>query len=295
MTTFPLIPPQSTDLRGGPLTKAIRAEVAEAVSALRTTGVEPRLAVVLATADAAARSYAQAKRKGATALGIEVELVELGAETSQAELEARLTALSDRADVHGVLLELPLAPGLDSGRALDRIARHKDVDGLTPANLGLVMAGREAEAITPTTPQACISLAETLGSLAGKRVAVVGRGRTVGRPLVGMLLNRDATPTICHTRTHDLRGALADCQVVVVAAGKAGLLTAEDFSPGQIVIDAGINVVGEALVGDVNPEGVREKGVALTPVPGGVGAVTSALVFRNLVRAIRLAQENPRP
>jgi methylenetetrahydrofolate dehydrogenase (NADP+)/methenyltetrahydrofolate cyclohydrolase len=165
---------------------------------------------------------------------------------------------------------------------------HKDVDGLTPLNLGLVASGRESEAIPAATPQACIELAETQGSLVGKKVGVVGRGRTVGRPLASMLINRHATVTVCHTRTRDLREALAHCDVVMVAAGKPGLIRAEHLSTGQIVIDAGINVVTDGLVGDVDAESVRPIAAALTPVPGGVGTLTTAIVFRNLMRAMRL-------
>jgi methylenetetrahydrofolate dehydrogenase (NADP+)/methenyltetrahydrofolate cyclohydrolase len=187
--------------------------------------------------------------------------------------------------VDGILLELPLAAGLNANAALDRIAPGKDIDGLTAYNLGLVSAGREDEALTSATAQACILLAETQGALAGKRVALIGRGRTVGRPLMGMLINRHATVTVCHTRTRDLGAAIADCEIVMVAIGKARQITGGELRPGQIVIDAGINYLDGKLVGDVDAESVEGVVAALTPVPGGVGPLTSALIFQNLIRA----------
>ncbi|MEE8270436.1 MAG: bifunctional 5,10-methylenetetrahydrofolate dehydrogenase/5,10-methenyltetrahydrofolate cyclohydrolase, partial [Alphaproteobacteria bacterium] len=167
------------------------------------------------------------------------------------------------------------------------------VDGLTPVNLGLIAAGNEAAAIAPATPLACIRLAESAAPLAGRRAVVVGRGRSVGRALIAMLINRDATVTVCHTKTPDLAAAIAPCDFVFVAAGRPGLITAAHLASGQIVIDAGINVVddgagGQRIVGDVAADGVAAKAAALSPVPGGVGPLTTTLVFHNLLRAIEL-------
>src|SRR5262249_54599413 len=139
--------------------------------------------------------------------------------------------------------------------------------------------------------QACVELAGAHTPLAGKRVGLVGRGRTVGRPLLAMLVNRHATVTVCHTRTPDLKAALAPCEIVFVAAGKAGLIRADHLSPGRVVVGGGINVVGDRVVGDVDEASGRGKVQALTPVPGGVGPLTTAILFRNLVRAVAL-QEN---
>ncbi len=275
--------------------KQVKQSISRDVAALRETGVTPTLAVVLATTDASVRRYANAKLKNAEALGISLRLLDLGETVSQATLASMLTELSADPTVHGILLESPLAPGLSFDQALDCIAAIKDVDGLTPTNLGHIAGGNEAQAILPATPQACIELAEQFGPLGGKNVAVVGRGRTVGRPLLSMLLNRHATVTVCHTRTRDLAAALAPADVVLTATGRPKLITGDHVRPEQIVIDAGINVVDGQLVGDVDAESVTARGIAaLTPVPGGVGPLTSAIVFRNLLRAMALQAREAR-
>ncbi len=277
-------------IKGAPLAKAVREQVTAEARKLLDAGTTPRLAVVLATEDASAVSYAQTKQKTAAALGITVDLVDLGGTAAQEALEATLRDLGANDAVHGILLELPLAKHLDSDSALEVIPPSKDVDGLTARNIGLAAANREPLAILSATAQACVELAETQGTLAGKRVGLVGRGRTVGRPLLPMLINRHATVTVCHTKTPDLAAALAPCEVVMVAAGRANLIRGEHLTAGQVVIDAGINVVGESLVGDVDAASVMGKVKALTPVPGGVGTLTTAIIFRNVIRAIRLVR-----
>jgi methylenetetrahydrofolate dehydrogenase (NADP+)/methenyltetrahydrofolate cyclohydrolase len=288
-------PPATVKLRGDVLAKSVKQAVSEAAARLSAGGVPPRMAVVLASDDAASVTYAETKKKAAAALGIELEIHNLGSATTEARLVETCRALSADAAVHGILLELPLAPGLSADAALDEIAPGKDIDGLTPWNLGLISAGREEEALTSATAQACILLAETQGALAGKRVALIGRGRTVGRPLMGMLINRHATVTVCHTRTRDLKAAIADCDIVMVAIGKARQIGGAQLSPGQIVIDAGINYLDGKLVGDVDAASAERVAAALTPVPGGVGPLTSALIFQNLIRAARKIGRDPSP
>ena len=278
-------PAVTVKLRGDVLAKAVRQAAADAATKLAAAGAPPKMAVILASEDAASVTYAESKRKAAAALGIQVELHNLGPAATQGQLLGCCRALSADASVHGILLELPLAAGLNADAALDEIAPAKDIDGLTPWNLGLVSAGRESEALTSATAQACILLAETQGPLVGKRVALIGRGRTVGRPLMGMLINRHATVTVCHTRTRDLAAAIADCEIVMVAIGKARQINGGHLRPGQTVIDAGINYLDGKLVGDVDAESVEGIAGALTPVPGGVGPLTSALIFQNLIRA----------
>jgi methylenetetrahydrofolate dehydrogenase (NADP+) / methenyltetrahydrofolate cyclohydrolase len=280
---------QTVLLKGAPLAKAVKEQVAAEAKRFHEVGVTPRLAVVLATTDPGAVSYAQSKQKAAGSLGITVELIELG-QTTQETLETKLAELGRNDAIHGILLELPLAPGLDSDRAIEVIPPLKDVDGLTAQNIGLAATNREGNALLSATAQACVELAETQGSLSGKRVGLVGRGRTVGRPLLPMLINRHATVTVCHTKTPDLTVTLKPCDIVMVAAGRANLIKGEHLAEGQIVIDAGINVVGDKLVGDVEEASVLGKVKALTPVPGGVGTLTTAIIFRNLLRAIRLQQ-----
>lgn len=279
---------EARSLRGGPLADPLKAEVAAAAAEWTKRGLSPHLAVVVASDDPSVASYAEAKRRTAAKLGIGVTIETVDPVGGQAALQARLTAYSAESAVHGLVLALPVAAGLDAEAAIGCIDPLKDVDGLTPANLGLIALGREAEAIAPATPQACIRLAESAVTLAGRRVAVVGRGRAVGRALIPMLINRDATVTVCHSRTVDLAAAITPCEVVFVAAGRPGLIGAAEVQAGQIVIDAGITVIDGRVKGDVDEAAARAVVAGLTPVPGGVGPLTSAFVFANLIQAIAL-------
>lgn len=281
-------------LRGKPLADIAKDAISREAGRWRASGIAPRLAVVVASADAAVLAYAEAKGRTAKRLGIDLDRVVINPQDGQAALDARIEALSGDPAVHGVLLELPVDAPLDAEAAILRLAPAKDVDGLTPANLGLIAAGREDGAIAPATPRACIALAESATALPGSRATVVGRGRSVGRALIPMLINRDVTVTVCHTRTRDLAAAIAPADLVFVAAGRPGLITGDHITKGQIVIDAGINMVGDSMVGDVDAASVAAKARALTPVPGGVGPLTATLVFDNLMRAMRL-QLGPTP
>lgn len=283
----PASAPQAQALRGKPLAEAERARIAERAAALAADGRNPRLAVVVASDDPAVAKYAEAKGRSAEKLGITLDLVVFDPALGQTALEDQIGSLSANPDIHGILLELPVAKGLDAEAAIARIDPRKDVDGLTAVNLGLIAAGREAAAIAPATPLACIQLAESAMPLSGKRVVVVGRGRSVGRALIPMLINRDATVTVCHTKTPSLAEAIAPADIVFVAAGRARLVGPDVLKPHQVVIDAGINVEGDAVVGDVDPA-AADAVAALTPVPGGVGPLTSTLIFTNLIRAIDL-------
>lgn len=287
-------PSVAESLRGRPLADMAKDAISREADRWRAAGVSPRLAVVVASADAAVLAYAEAKGRAATRLGIDLDRVVINPADGQAALEWRIEALSSDPAVHGILLELPVDPGLDAEAAILRIAPAKDVDGLTPSNLGLIAAGREEGAIAPATPRACIALAESAMALSGSRATIVGRGRSVGRALIPMLINRDVTVTVCHTRTRDLAAAIAPAALVFVAAGRPGLITGEHVKKGQIVIDAGINMVGGSMVGDVDAASVAAKARALTPVPGGVGPLTATLIFDNLMRAMRL-QLGPTP
>ena len=275
-------------LRGGPIAAEIRKEIAAGASRLKEQGITPHLAVIVASDDAAVAKYAEAKGRTAEKLGLSLELIRFAPGDGQAALEAKVSDLSSNPRIHGILLELPMDPSLDSEAAITCVHPHKDVDGLTAVNLGHIAVGRESQAIVPATPAACIALAESQGPLRGKTATLIGRGRAVGRALAPMLINRDVTVTVCHTKTPDLAAAIAPADVVFVAAGRAGLITGAHLREGQIVVDAGINVVGDSLVGDVETETALGKAAAITPVPGGVGPLTSTLIFRNLLRAIAL-------
>lgn len=247
----------------------------------------PVLAVVMASNDSATRVYVDRKASRARKLGIEFRVVDLGPDVDQAHLEEHLHALSHAPDVHGVVLELPLATHLDADRALSCLAPSKDVEGLSPANLALIAAGREREAILPPTPTSCVTLLAQALDLDGAHVAVIGPGRTVGRPLVWMLNNRGATVTVVNHRTNHLASVLERCDAVVVAVGRPCLLEARHLKPHHVVVDAGINVVANVVVGDCASD-VADAVRAVTPVPGGVGPLTSALMLANFARALEL-------
>ena len=283
---------EARELRGAPLAETLRTQIAETLAPAKGSGLVPTLAVVVASADPAVRKYAEAKGRTAAKVGVTVSMVPIDPAVGQAAAESQMVALSADPAVHGIILELPVDAALDAAGLIAQIAPVKDVDGLTAANLGLVAAGREQDAIAPATPLACIMLAEVCGSLRGVRAGVVGRGRSVGRALIPMLINRDATVTVCHTKTPDLVAALAPCDVVFVAAGRAGLITPDHLRAGQVVVDAGINVTDTGIVGDASAA-CRTVASAMTPVPGGVGPLTSTVIFGNLVQALRLQGHLP--
>ncbi|AFZ69155.1 bifunctional 5,10-methylenetetrahydrofolate dehydrogenase/5,10-methenyltetrahydrofolate cyclohydrolase [Deinococcus peraridilitoris] len=277
-------------LEGGAPARRVTQETRERLG--HFAHLTPTLAAVIASDDPATRVYVERKANRARKLGVTFRTVDLGAQPSQQQLEDQLAALSADAGVHGVVLELPLSPHLDAERALLSIAPHKDVEGLSPANLALIAAGREEQALLPPTPTSCLNLLE-LGlqarqlELRGAHIAVIGPGRTVGRPLVWMLNNRGVTVTLCNPHTRQLARVLEGCDALVVAVGRPCLLEARHVQHHHVVIDAGINVVANMVVGDVAPD-VADAVSAITPVPGGVGPLTSALMFANFARALEL-------
>jgi methylenetetrahydrofolate dehydrogenase (NADP+)/methenyltetrahydrofolate cyclohydrolase len=268
----------------------IREEILAEVSLIKGKGITPRMAVVLVADDPAVLSYVEVKKRLAEKLGISFDLIAFPATTSQEELDSKLQELSLDPAVHGIVLELPLSPNLDAAQAILNIAPIKDIDGMTPTNIGLVLMGYEDKALLSATAQSCLMLAEKFGPLSGKSVAMVGKGKTVGKPLIPVLLNRHATLTICHTKTKDLKAALKDAEIVIVGVGKPGLINAKNVSEGQIIIDAGTTLVGERIMGDVSAD-VQGIVRALTPVPDGVGPLTTAFIFKNLLKAIKLQQQ----
>ncbi|UQN05067.1 bifunctional 5,10-methylenetetrahydrofolate dehydrogenase/5,10-methenyltetrahydrofolate cyclohydrolase [Deinococcus sp. QL22] len=283
----------STLILGKPLADPVTEGVKSALAIWQQEGFQPHLVSVLASDDPASRVYVQSKARRAGQLGVRFTVRDLGAELgpklTQDALNAELRALSEQEDVQGIVLELPLAAGLDPDLSLLHLAHRKDVEGLTPANLALVTAGREQEAILPPTPRSVrFLLRSVLGDdLRGLRVAVIGPGRTVGRPLTWMLGNRGMTVTVCTEHTRDLAAVLAPQDAVVIAVGKPGLLRPQQVQPHHVVVDAGINVTPNGVVGDAAPE-VADVVRAFTPVPGGVGPLTSALMYQNLVRAVKM-------
>ena len=272
---------------GKAIAKEIRAKVKEEVARLKEKGVEPSVDVVLVGDDPGSLQYARSKERTAGKLGIAFRLHHLPETASQEEVEGLVRRLSEDPEVYAIMLELPLPKHLDTGRVLELINPAKDVDGLNPASLGRLGAGLPCFA--PNTPQAVLRILEHEGvELLGKRAVVVGRSVQVGKPLFFLLLSKHATVTVCHSRTRDLGEVTRQAEVLVVAAGRAGLITGDMVMPGAVVIDVGTNVLEDGrTVGDVDFESVKEVAGMITPVPGGVGPVTTATLFENVVEAAR--------
>jgi methylenetetrahydrofolate dehydrogenase (NADP+) / methenyltetrahydrofolate cyclohydrolase len=263
----------------------LRASAAEAVAALAEAGVTPRLAVVIATRDESAVWYVRSLSGAAARLGIGCDVTELWADAPAAEIASVLDALSADPAVHGILLQAPLPAGLRLAEVAAAIQVAKDVDGASPLSLGLLTAGLPSFA--PATARAVIQLLDLHGiGLAGRRAVVVGRSLVVGKPLAQLLLARDATVTVCHSRTPDLASVTREAEVLVVAAGRPALITAGHVRPGAVVVDVGTNTTADgSLAGDVDVASVSAIAGALSPVPGGVGPVTTAQLLLNTVAA----------
>jgi 5,10-methylene-tetrahydrofolate dehydrogenase/methenyl tetrahydrofolate cyclohydrolase len=272
----------------------IREEVARGVAQLKQSrGVIPGLATVLVGDDPASHAYVRSKRKACAEAGIASIHHELPVDVSQADLMALLHELAARADVHGILVQLPLPKHLDADAVLGAVPAHKDVDGFHPANLGLLGVKGKRPPFAPCTPAGCIELIERSGhAIAGKHAVVIGRSTIVGLPAAMMLLARDATVTICHSRTADLPAMVRQADIIIAAIGRAHFVTAEMVKPGAVVIDVGINRVADAqaakgyrLTGDVDYAAVEPVAGAITPVPGGVGPMTIAMLLKNTLTA----------
>jgi methylenetetrahydrofolate dehydrogenase (NADP+)/methenyltetrahydrofolate cyclohydrolase len=272
---------------GKAVAAAVRERVAREVEELRSAGVTPGLATILVGEDPASAVYVRMKREDCAQVGIESFHHAPGGDVSQDELAELIVGLDADERVHGILLQLPLPDHLDQDALIPLIARAKDVDGLTPANAGLLAQGR-AEALVPCTPAGVMELLAHAGvELAGARVAVIGRSILVGKPVAALLLAANATVTHCHSRTRDLGAVCREADVIVAAVGHPSTVTADMVRDGAVVIDVGTNRVGDRLVGDVDFDAVSAKAAAITPVPGGVGPMTRAMLLVNTVRTAR--------
>ena len=265
--------------------REIYARLKERVTALGRLDVRPRLVAIQVGDHPASRIYLRNKVRACDEVGVDSEVHHLEAGCSQAALLAMLESLNRNARVHGILLQLPLPEALDAGRILQAIAPEKDVDGLTWASLGALVAGHPV--FEPCTPRGVIMLLERAGIDMDRRDAVVvGRSAIVGKPMALMLMARGATVTICHSRTRDLAEHTRRADILVAATGRAGLITGDMVKPGATVIDVGINRLPDGkLAGDVDFAAVRAVAGCITPVPGGVGPMTIAMVIANTVLA----------
>ncbi len=267
-----------------------QVQLVDEVRAVRAiAGRAPRLVVVLATEDDAARTYAAAKERAGKALGIEVDVVRVQRPTTAALVE-QIHALGLDDGVDGILVETPIAPGVDLRAIQDAIPADKDVDGASTLSLGRLFCG--APGFVPATAGAVMALLdEHAVELSGRRVAVVGRSLVVGRPLGQLLLARDATVTTCHSRTRDVGAATREADIVCVAVGKPRFVTGPMVKPGAVVIDVGTNAVDGKLVGDVDFDSVAAIAGAVSPVPGGIGPLTTVVILENTARAARRRAE----
>jgi methylenetetrahydrofolate dehydrogenase (NADP+)/methenyltetrahydrofolate cyclohydrolase len=274
---------------GKSLAAALRASQKSAVESLAARGVRPGLAAVLAGSDPASRVYVRNKARACEETGVRSEVHEFPETVSESALVARIEMLNADRAVHGILVQLPLPRQFDANRVLAAVSPAKDVDGFHAVNLGALLQGRSG--FVPGTPAGVMRLLEHAGvALAGQRAVIVGRSTIVGKPLALLLLQKDATVTICHSKTRDLAAVTREADILIAAAGRAKLVTAEMVKPGACVIDVGVNRLPDGkLAGDVDFAAVREIAGSITPVPGGVGPMTVAMLIVNTVRAAELS------
>ena len=270
---------------GKAIAQEVRAEWKVRADALKARGITPGLAVIIVGEDAASKVYVGNKVKACAELGLHSEHIALPADTDQATLLAKIAGLNANPAIHGILVQLPLPKHIDSDMVLKAIDPHKDVDGFHPMNVGALVTGNPL--LRPCTPYGAMKLLEIMGvAIEGKHAVVVGRSNIVGKPMALMLLQKNATVTICTSKTRDLAHHTRDADILVVATGKPQMITGDMIKPGAAVIDVGINRMPNGkLVGDVDFDSAKEVAGFLTPVPGGVGPMTITMLVANTVEA----------
>lgn len=281
-------------LYGKDFAAQIKESARREVEQLKNTfGVTPGLAVIIVGENPASQVYVRNKHKTCAELGIVSEVVAMPEDTSKAALLAKIDELNADENIHGILVQLPLPAAIknSSDEILNRIDPRKDVDGFHPVNVGNLVIGNPQ--LVPCTPAGCIEMLDLAGiEIDGKRAVIIGRSNIVGKPLFHLLLARHATVTVCHTHTKNLTEIAREAEILVAASGKPNLVTAEMIRPGATVIDVGINrIAPKKLVGDVDFDSAVEIAGAITPVPGGVGLLTVAMLMKNVVTAARLQLE----
>ena len=274
---------------GNALSARLRAEVAHRAGALKARGITPGLAVILVGDNPASQVYVRNKVKACEACGLHSVLEPYPASMSEAQLLARVKALNRDPAIHGILVQLPLPDHIDAHKVIETISPAKDVDGFHVASAGALMVGQPG--FWPCTPYGCMKMLESIGyDLRGKHAVVIGRSNIVGKPMALMLLQKDATVTVCHSRTPDLKAHTLQADVIVAAVGKRNVLTADMVKPGAVVLDVGMNRNDEGkLCGDVDFAGVKEVAGYITPVPGGVGPMTITMLLVNTLEAAERA------
>ena len=270
---------------GNALSKQLRADVALRAAALRARGITPGLAVVLVGDSPASQVYVRNKIKACEDNGLYSVLEKYDATLSEADLLARVDALNNDPAIHGILVQLPLPAHIDAQKVIEAISPAKDVDGFHIASAGALMVGQPG--FWPCTPYGCMKMLESIAyDLRGKHAVVIGRSNIVGKPMALMLLQKNATVTVCHSATADLKAMTLQADVIVAAVGKRHVLTADMVKPGAVVIDVGMNRNDEGkLCGDVDFDGIKEVAGYITPVPGGVGPMTITMLLVNTLEA----------
>ncbi len=274
-------------INGKELAQKIRRELKEDVEELKKKGINPKLAVIMVGDNKASEVYVRNKSKACNEVGIEFEEFLKDSNTTQEELISLIDELNNRNDIHGILLQSPIPEHLDIREAFNRIDYKKDVDGFHPINVGKLSIGEDC--FISCTPYGVIKMLEAYNiEIEGKHAVVIGRSNIVGKPLVQCLLNKNATVTICHSKTKNIAEIVKEADIVIAALGKPKFVTEDMIKEGAVVIDVGINRNEEGkLVGDVDFENVEKKASYITPVPGGVGPMTIAMLLNNVVKAAK--------
>lgn len=275
-------------LDGKELSQKLKAQIKEETSQLKERiGKVPGLAIVLLGDNPASKIYVNSKIKGCSELGFESFAYFLPEDTSEEKVLELIENLNNDERVNGILVQLPLPKHIDEKKVIDKIALEKDVDGFKPENLGLLMLG-DKNSMQPCTPAGIMEMLKAYSiDLIGKDVVVVGRSNIVGKPMANLMINAGATVTVCNSKTKDLKKKTSEADVVVMAIGQAKFLTEDMVKEGAIIVDVGINRTEEGLFGDVDYENVSKKSSYITPVPGGVGPMTVAMLFANTMRAFK--------
>jgi methylenetetrahydrofolate dehydrogenase (NADP+)/methenyltetrahydrofolate cyclohydrolase len=275
----------ATIIDGNALSAQLRGEVMRRAQALKARGITPGLAVVLVGDNPASQVYVRNKVKACADAGLHSVLERYEADMTEAALLARIDALNKDPSIHGILVQLPVPKHIDANKVIEAIAPEKDVDGFHIASAGALMVGQSG--FLPCTPYGCMKMLESINyDLRGKHAVVIGRSNIVGKPMAMLLLQKNATVTICHSGTKDLKAMTLQADVIVAAVGKVNVLTADMVKPGAVVIDVGMNRNDQGkLCGDVDYEGVRAVAGAITPVPGGVGPMTITMLLVNTLES----------
>lgn len=273
---------------GKELARSIREEVKKEVDNLREKNIIPKLAVIMVGDNSASKVYVKNKSKACQECGVEFEEILLDANTSMETLLSIIDKLNERTDINGILLQSPIPHGLNIQEAFERISYKKDVDGFNPVNVGKLMIGEDT--FISCTPYGIIKMLEAYNiEIEGKHAVIIGRSNIVGKPLVQCLLRKNATVTICHSKTRDISQITKTADILISAVGRVNMVTSEMVKEGAVVIDVGMNRNDNGkLVGDVDFEKVKEKASYITPVPGGVGPMTIAMLMNNVVKATKI-------